>query len=85
VRPLSGNLNQIPVFNSNSPEVVAEEGILLSTFPPRGMNHPEAHLDYVLEGRFDLFAHHIAKAQSPSDFRSLYLGVLLYNPRAPVQ
>jgi hypothetical protein len=29
-------LDSIRVFNSNSPEVVQTEGILLSTFPPEG-------------------------------------------------
>lgn len=33
VRPLPGSLDKIPVFNSNSPELVQTEGILLSTFP----------------------------------------------------
>jgi hypothetical protein len=62
VRPLPGGLDTVPVFNSNSPELVLEPGILLSTFPPGGMAHPEAHLDYALSGRFDVFAHHVARA-----------------------
>jgi hypothetical protein len=33
-----------------------------------------------LQGRFDVFAHHIAKAKTPDDLRTLYLGVLLHNP-----
>ncbi|MEO0378360.1 MAG: DUF3370 family protein, partial [Cyanobacteria bacterium P01_A01_bin.17] len=33
VRALPGELDSFPVFNSNSPELVLSEGILLSTFP----------------------------------------------------
>ncbi|MBD1912970.1 MULTISPECIES: DUF3370 domain-containing protein [unclassified Leptolyngbya] len=80
VRPLPGQLDEVPVFNSNSPEVVQQEGILLSTFPPDGMRVPSAHLDYAFEGRFDLFIHHIAKGQTPEDVRTLFLGVLVHNP-----
>jgi hypothetical protein len=80
VRPLPGQLNQVPVFNSNSPELVLKEGILLSTFPAAGKQHPEAHLDFLFEGQFDLFAHHIAKADPPEDLRTLYMGILVHNP-----
>jgi hypothetical protein len=80
VRPLSGSLDNIPVFNSNSPELVQTEGILLSTFPPTGKATPAAHLNFPFQGRFDVFAHHIAKAPTPEDLRTLYLGIILYNP-----
>ncbi|MEM7119360.1 MAG: DUF3370 family protein, partial [Chloroflexota bacterium] len=80
VRTLPGTLDQTLVFNSNSPEVVQEEGILLSTFPKVGMSVPDAHLEQVFNGRFDLFAHHIAKALSDTDLRTLYLGVIVHNP-----
>ncbi len=80
VRALPGKLDNIPVFNSNSPEVVQTEGILLSTFPPNGKSTPSAHLNFPFQGRFDVFAHHIAKALSAEDLRSLYLGIVLYNP-----
>ena len=80
VRPLPGKLDNIPVFNSNSPELVLGEGILLSTFPPTKKTYPQAHLNFPLQGRFDLFAHHIAKAASPEDLRTLYLGVIIHNP-----
>jgi hypothetical protein len=79
VRPLPGQLDKVPVFNSNSPELVQTEGILLSTFPPAGKRVRAAHLNFPLQGRFDLFAHHVAKAPSPEDLRTLYLGVILYN------
>jgi len=80
VRPLPGSLDTIPVFNSNSPELVQTEGILLSTFPPTGKRVSTAHLNFPLQGRFDIFAHHVAKATSPEDLRTLYLGVILHNP-----
>jgi Protein of unknown function (DUF3370) len=85
VRPLPGGLDRILTFNSNSPEVVQTEGILLSTFPKIGMKVPDAHLNLPLKGRFDLFVHHIAKATSPEDLRTLYLGLILSNPgKSPV-
>ncbi|NJP09529.1 MAG: DUF3370 domain-containing protein [Leptolyngbyaceae cyanobacterium RU_5_1] len=80
VRVLPGQLDSVLVFNSNSPELVQTEGILLSTFPPQGKRTPSAHLNLPLQGRFDIFAHHIAKAKTPEDLRTLYLGVLLHNP-----
>jgi hypothetical protein len=80
VRPLPGKLDTVPVFNSNSPELVQTEGILLSTFPSEGKRVPTAHLNFPLQGRFDLFAHHVAKAPSLLNLRSLYLGVILHNP-----
>lgn len=80
VRPLPGQLNQVPVLNSNSPEVVFGDGILLSTFPPVGKRSPQAHLNLTLEGRFDVFTHHIARTANQEFARPLYLGVLLYNP-----
>ncbi|AFY34490.1 DUF3370 domain-containing protein [Calothrix sp. PCC 7507] len=80
VRPLPGRLDTIPVFNSNSPEVVLKEGILLSTFPSAGKKFPGAHLNFAFQGRFDIFAHHIARAEPPEDLKSLYLGIILHNP-----
>lgn len=80
VRALPGQLDTVPVFNSNSPEVVQSEGILLSTFPPDGMSQPSAHLNFPFEGRFDLFAHHIARGINPDDRRTLFMGVVVYNP-----
>ncbi|WP_339375293.1 DUF3370 domain-containing protein [Stenomitos frigidus] len=80
MRSLPGQLDSVLVFNSNSPELVQAEGILLSTFPPQGKASPTAHLHTPLKGRFDVFAHHIAKAKTPNDLRTLYLGILLHNP-----
>lgn len=78
VRPLPGGLNQVPVFNSNSPEVIRQEGILLSTFPKSGKTTPSAHLDQALEGRFDIFTHHISRPDGEP--RTLYQGLLVSNP-----
>ena len=80
VLPLPGQLDEVPVLNSNSPEIVQTQGILLSTFPPEDTAYPTAHLNYVFEGRFDIFAHHIARAPSPDDLTTLYLGILVHNP-----
>lgn len=79
VRPLPGHLDSVPVLNSNSPEVVQAEGILISTFPPTGKDVPSAHLNYPFQGRFDIFAHHIARVASGQP-RTLFQGILLNNP-----
>ncbi|MBD1821154.1 DUF3370 domain-containing protein [Cyanobacteria bacterium FACHB-DQ100] len=80
IRALPGKLDDVPVFNSNSPEVVLTEGILLSTFPSAGMRVPSAHLNYAFNGRFDIFAHHISRASNPNQTRSLFQGIVIYNP-----
>jgi hypothetical protein len=80
MRPLMGKLDEVPMFNSNSPEIVQTEGILLSAFPSQGMTHPKAHLNFPVQGRFDLFTHHISKAPPPVDLRTLYIGAIAYNP-----
>ncbi|MGD1906825.1 MAG: DUF3370 domain-containing protein [Leptolyngbyaceae cyanobacterium] len=80
IRPLPGGLDAVPVFNSNSPELVQEEGILLSTFPTDGMAEGDAHLDFAFEGRFDIFAHHVARGLHPGDRRTLFMGTVVYNP-----
>lgn len=77
IRPLPGKLDEIPVFNSNSPEVIEREGILLSTFPSDQKYNPSAHLNQTFNGRFDFFSHHIAR---PRDNRAIYQGVLVKNP-----
>ncbi len=77
---LPGGLDQIPTFNSNSPEQVLKAGILVSTFPPAGMKHPDAHLNYLFDGRFDLFSHHVACNESPEEDRTLFLGFIAGNP-----
>lgn len=78
VRALPGQLDNVPMFNSNSPEWVKTEGILLSTFPPTGKTVPTAHLNFPFQGRFDLFVHH--QTHTPKDLQTFYLGVILHNP-----
>jgi hypothetical protein len=79
IRELPGKLNEVLVFNSNSPEVVQSDGILLSTFPSSGKLYASAHLDRSFSKRFDLFTHHIAR---PIDGRTIYQGVIVFNPNS---
>ena len=78
VRPLPGKLDEVLMFNSNSPEWVKQEGILLSTFPGGWRGDPEAHLEYRLNGEFEVFNHHFT--HSPPDLKTLYLGLMVHNP-----
>ena len=80
IRVLPGQLDEVPVFNSNSPEVIYSAGILLSTFPSEGMFAPRAHLDLPLKGRFDIFSHHIARGRTDRDWLPKYHGLLVRNP-----
>ncbi len=80
VRALPGQLDKVLMFNSNSPEVIQTEGILLSTFPPTGKAAFAAHLNLPLQGNFNLFTHHIARASTPEEKRTLYQGIIVYNP-----
>jgi Protein of unknown function (DUF3370) len=78
VLPLPGGLDSTPVFNSNSPEIVLSPGVLLSTFPGTGRANPEAHLNYPLHGRFDVFFHHVTNGSKVGP-RTLYLGLVIGN------
>jgi hypothetical protein len=80
VRVLPGKLDIIPTFNSNSPELVTTDGILLSTFSPDGKQVKDAHLNYLFQDRFDLFSHHIIRAENSSQNRTVYQGIIVYNP-----
>jgi len=80
VRSLAGQADDVPVFNSNSPELVLTEGILLSTFSPEGKQFPQAHLNFSFKDRFDIFTHHIAKAGNGDATRTLFQGILVNNP-----
>ncbi len=77
VRALPGKLDEVPIFNSNSPEIIENEGILLSTFSPQGRKVAGAHLNFAFQGRFDIFAHHFSPPSE--DGRSLYFGIILHN------
>ncbi|MBF2052271.1 MAG: DUF3370 domain-containing protein [Candidatus Sericytochromatia bacterium] len=75
VYPLPGSLDSQPMLNSNSPEIISEQGILVSTLPgPEG----GPFLNYAFNGDFGLFSHHIAKDSFPGE-RLLYLGLLVTN------
>lgn len=77
VYSLPGHLDSVPVFNSNSPELVMEEGILLSSLPgPEGSQAP--FLNYAFQGDFSVFSHHITKDNVPGE-RLLYTGLLASN------
>jgi hypothetical protein len=80
VRALPGKLDTVPTFNSNSPELVRTEGILLSTFPPDGKQVPSAHLNFSFQGRFDIFSHHITRADTQAETGTLYQGIIVHNP-----
>src|SRR4030095_14869188 len=80
VRALPGALDGTLMFNSNSPEVVGEAGILLSVFSAEGKRVPEAHLNLPLSGNFEIFSHHINNRVGAGDERTLYLGLLVFNP-----
>ena len=80
VRSLPGGLDNVPVFNSNSPEIIESDGILLSTFPSRGKSDSSAHLNYAFNGRFDIFSHHVARGQDDTDTRTIYEAILVHNP-----
>lgn len=86
VRALPGQLDQVPVFNSNSPEKIEQEGILLSTLNPAGKENPAAHLNFGFSDRFDIFAHHVTKAAPVPAPQVMYLGLLVENPnKRPVR
>jgi hypothetical protein len=79
VIPLPGKLNDILQINSNNPEILSEEGIILSTFPEENRKFANAHLNYAIEGRFDIFTHHIGLRKDIGDFTLLYQGILMQN------
>ena len=80
VHELPGVLNNVYVFNSNSPEIVKQPGILLSTFPPKNKKVPFAHLNFAFKGRFDLFAHHLNSQIGIDKTKTLYICALVNNP-----
>ena len=55
---------------------------MLSTFPPEGKQVPSAHLNFPFKGRFDIFAHHIAKAKNRAETRTLFQGIIVHNPNS---
>ena len=85
VAPLPGGLDGVLVVNDNNPELITAAGILLSTFAGQGRGVPDAHLDTPLDGRFDLFSHHVYAGKPESLDSTLWLAVVA-QPRgsAPV-
>ena len=76
VAPLPGGLDPVLVVNDNNPELISGPGILLSTFSGSGRSQPEAHLDLALNGRFDLFSHHVYAGKPDTLDSTLWLAVL---------
>ncbi|MEB3330550.1 MAG: DUF3370 family protein [Candidatus Sericytochromatia bacterium] len=77
VQPLPGGLDEVPVLNSNHPEIVYGPGVIVSTLPGDG----QSHLDYAFRGPFEVFTHHQNRAD-----RDLYQALVLHNPgTAPVR
>lgn len=81
VSPLKGGLDKAPMFNSNCPEVVESEGILLSTLSGRDKEIPENHLSYTFKDQeIAIFFHHLNKQAQSSERKILYLTLVAYNP-----
>ena len=76
VAPLPGGLDQVLLVNDNNPELITAPGILLSTFPSSGRGQPDAHLDLPLNGRFDLFSHHVYAGKADALESTLWLAVV---------
>ena len=77
VRPLPGGLDSVLMVNDNNPELIEDDGILISTFPDGKEASVPASVPVVLNGRFDLFSHHVYAGDaegSPSS--TLWLAVL---------
>jgi hypothetical protein len=71
IHPLPGGLNQTQVLNSNSPEMVKEDGVLISTFSGK-----DTDLDHRFVGPFELFLHHIAETAFLDGRDTLWIGLL---------
>ena len=70
LRPLPGQLDGVLLLNDNNPELITGEGVLLSTFPAnQGLN-------VALDGRFDLFSHHVYAGKPEELASTLWLAVL---------
>lgn len=76
VAPLPGALDGVLMVNDNNPELITAPGILISTFAGQGRGVPEAHLDLPLNGRFDLFSHHVYAGKPDTLDSTLWIAVL---------
>ena len=70
LRPLPGQLDGVLLLNDNNPELITGEGVLLSTFPAN------QGLDVAVDGRFDLFSHHVYAGKPEELASTLWLAVL---------
>ena len=70
VRALPGRLDDVLMVNDNNPELITGEGILVSTFPQA------PGLNLALNGRFDLFSHHVYAGQPEQLESTLWLAVV---------
>ena len=88
VESLPGGLDQVLLLNDNNPELIRNEGILLSGFDPargwdgRPLGVGAAHLNVPLNGAFDLFSHHVFAGKPESLDSTLWLAVV-GAPRGP--
>ena len=73
IRPLPGALDKVLMVNDNNPELIRDEGILLSTFPEGGTDA----LAVPLNGRFDLFSHHVYAGNDYTLDSTLWLAVMV--------
>ncbi len=81
VRPLAGTLNNTAVLNSNCPELVTGEGILVSTLCGDGRDVPQNHLNFKFKNDFALFFHHINKQSEEDAKKTLYVSWIAFNPQ----
>ena len=74
VRPLPGSLDSVLMVNDNNPELIQNDGILLSTFPGQS----DGSISAQLNGRFDLFSHHVYAGDEEGSLKStLWLALLV--------
>ena len=73
IRSLPGQLDAVLMVNDNNPELIKEDGILLSTFPNGG----DASISVDLNGRFDLFSHHVYAGTDETLDSTLWLALLM--------
>ena len=74
VLPLPGHLDAVPMVNDNNPELIEQDGILLSTFSGTSQ---DSSIDVTLNGRFDLFSHHVYAGNDDSLESTLWLALLM--------
>ena len=72
VLPLPGHLDAVPMVNDNNPELIEQDGILLSTFSGTSQ---DSSIDVTLNGRFDLFSHHVYAGNDDSLESTLWLAL----------